>query len=675
VLVKILTVDAPSITSERRTVPPHVAHALARALEKLPADRFTSAAEFAAALADESFTYKARTRTSVATSEPQPVAAQADTTVSGPWNRLTIATTTLAVLLAGLAAWGWLAPPPALQPTLSVIALDDITLGPTDEIIVSPDGSRFATVGAVDGQVAIYWRNAAEEHFRLVPGTEDARFVAFSPDGEWLVYRSLVDDALTKVSLSGGAPSVVVPAALVSPRDPHWGDDGTIVFTGPQGQGLYRVPDTGGEPELLLPGRFRTPRLLPGGRGVIVAEQNGPSVVLLDLETDSVRTLFPGALDPMYVETGHILYADPTGQLWAAAFDVRRSEVTSQPVPVLGGVFVSRNTFARYSVSRHGTLVYGAGGAAGVGPGGARQLVVVDLEGNEEVPPLDPRSLLTPRWSPNGESVVYAEPLGRGLPDIYTYNVVLGTTPRRLTFEGSNIAPVWSPDGTRIAFASDRDGAAGLDLFVKNVTDDAAPELVVTRPGLQYPTHWPSDDLLLFEDGLNPSDLWMVDLSGDSAVARPYLEAEADLDEVRLSPRGDLAAYTSDESTNRGEVYVRSFPEPRQPEIVSQGGGVEPFWSPDGNTIYYWTPAPPDANRTLMAARIERGPPFVVLSRDTVLTGVYGDSDLHPDGDRIVTWRPAGSPGPAATGGASPEPERFLLITNWFEELRQRMGN
>ena len=210
-----------------------------------------------------------------------------------------MASLTAGMALALLAAWGWLEPPPTFPPTLSVIALEDITLAGPDEIVVSPDGSRLATVGTVDGQVAIYWRNAAEENFRIVPGTENARFAAFSPDGEWLVYRSLGDEALMKVALSGGAPSVVVPAGLVSPREPHWGDDGTIVFAGPQGRGLYRVPDTGGEPELLLPGRFRTPRLLPGGRGVIVADQNGPSVVLVDPRDGFGASAVPRGIRPV----------------------------------------------------------------------------------------------------------------------------------------------------------------------------------------------------------------------------------------------------------------------------------------------------------------------------------------------------------------------------------------
>ena len=385
VLVRILTESPRPLTELRHTVPPHVAATVSKSIEKLPADRFESAKAFMEALGDDGFTYQARPGT--ATASPEPVTATLPVGTARPWHRdrRSVASLTAGMALAALAAWGWLEPPPTFPPMLSVITLGDITLAGQDEIVVSPDGSRFATVGAVDGRSAIYWRNAAEEHFRIAPGTENARFAAFSPDGEWLVYRSLADEALMKVALSGGAPSVVVPPRLVSPRDPHWGDDGTIVFTGPQGQGLYRVPDTGGEPELLLPGRFRTPRLLPGGRGVIVAEQGGPSVVLVDLETDSVRVRFTGAFDPMYVETGHLLYADLAGQLWAAAFDLRRGEVTSQPVPVLGGVFVNRGIFARYSVSRSGTLVYGAGGAGGGGVSGDRRLVVVDLEGNEEL--------------------------------------------------------------------------------------------------------------------------------------------------------------------------------------------------------------------------------------------------------------------------------------------------
>jgi Tol biopolymer transport system component len=165
----------------------------------------------------------------------------------------------------------------------------------------------------------------------------------------------------------------------------------------------------------------------------------------------------------------------------------------------------------------------------------------------------------------------------------------------------------------------------------------------------------------------------MVDLSSDPAVATPYLESEADLDDIKVSPDGTLAAYPSDE-TGREEVYVRSFPDPRQPETVSQGGGELPFWSPDGNTLYYWGRGDAGQGFDLMAARIERGPPFVVTSREKVLTSNFlnGSADLHPDGDRLIGTVRAGTP--SATSGEVAEPERFLVVVNWFEELKERMG-
>jgi Tol biopolymer transport system component len=301
-------------------------------------------------------------------------------------------------------------------------------------------------------------------------------------------------------------------------------------------------------------------------------------------------------------------------------------------------------------------------------------LLVVDLQGNEEAVPLAPRLFLGARWSPDGESVAYngADPgsIASAEGDIYTYNMALRTAPRRLTFEGVNSYPVWSPDGTRVAFASIREGTAGIDLFVKTVNDDSPPQMILTLPGEQHPTQWPSDDLVVFESG-SPTDLWMVDLSSDSAVASPYLEAEAPLTDLMVSPDGDLAAYASGESGTFFDVYVRSFPVARQPEIVSQGGGTFPFWSPDGNTIYYWTPGPSGTIKSLIATRIERGPPFAVTSRDTVLTGAYRsvDSHLHPDGDRLVTSQNLGA---FATAG---DALRLLIVTNFFEELRQRVPN
>ena len=258
--------------------------------------------------------------------------------------------------------------------------------------------------------------------------------------------------------------------------------------------------------------------------------------------------------------------------------------------------------------------MYAAGGSLAGGAGGGQRLLDVDLEGNVEPLVLPPREIRTVNWSPDGRSVVYVS--AEGGIDIYTYNVELGTTPRQLTFEGTNTRPVFSPDGTRVAFASLREGTDGVDLFVKTLDDDALGRSIITLPGDQFPTQWPSDTLIVFESG-TPSDLWMLDLSDpDSARAQAYLSAETFLFNLVVSPDGMLAAYEPRES-GQSEIYIRSFPDPDERTLVSQGGGRSPLWSLDANTLYYWTLDTSLGVNTFWAARIQRNPTPVVLSADS----------------------------------------------------------
>ena len=458
-------------------------------------------------------------------------------------------------------------------------------------------------------------------------------------------------------------------------RGIDWGDDGNVVFTLNQGRGCIAFPRPGVSPSPFW-SRTRgcgTPRLLPGGEAVIFTDLSTFSTHFLDLRTDSVHLVRAGAIDAVYVQTGHLLFADAAGTLWAAAFDPGQGVIRGEPVTVFDGLTKPQNQYARFSVSRNGTLVYGAGLSVATGSG--HRLVIVDLEGNADVLVLSPRNLADVRWSPDGRSVAYRSATQVDTsPNIFTYDVELETTPRQLTFEGLNVRPVFSPDGTQVAFASTREESDDFDLFVKRLDDDAPARSLIRLPGDQFPTQWPSETLIVFEEGLDPSDLWVLDLSDpDTPRAEVYLPLEADLDGIVVSRDGSLAAYQSNE-TGTDEIYIRSFPEPGERTPVSRGGGFVPRWAPDSNTVYFWAPARNIAGATLWAARIRREPTPVVLSRDSLLSGPYEalDFDLHPDGDRFVV--PQNVSTDASPRGAS-EAERFIVVTNWFEELRRRMGS
>ena len=426
----------------------------------------------------------------------------------------------------------------------------------------------------LSGSGPIYWRSADAEDFQPVPGTEGAGRASFSPDGQSLVFGA--GGSVQRVALSGGAPQSVATLPQGGVGWVYWGDDGNILFTLATGQGLYTVPATGGAPmSLLEPSTpVRSPRLLPGGGAVIFTDPLSLSTHVLDLQTDSVRVLLSEAVDAVYLETGHLLYA-VSGTLWAVAFDLREREIVGEAVVMFDGVTNTRGYSTRLGVSQNGTLVYGS---IGRNERGLMQLLVVDLEGNEEVLPLTPRTFGEAKWSPDGQSVVfwsYAQ--GRQNADIYTYNVDMGTPPTQLTFEGDNRHPVFSPDRTLVAFASRREGTDGRDLWVKTLNDDKPAKSIIPLPGDQYPTQWPADTLIVFEWGTDTSDLWMLNLSDpDSPSAEVYLESEADLEDMVVSPDGTLAAYWTRELGSR-HVYIRSFPEAGAPTRVSQRNGQRPF--------------------------------------------------------------------------------------------------
>ncbi|HSR42673.1 MAG TPA: protein kinase, partial [Longimicrobiales bacterium] len=400
VLVRILTEEARRVGEVRHTVPRHVSEVLARALEKLPADRFESAAEFRQALDQPDFAHVVAGAGGPAGASSGGTNDDATRGRRGPRRAAALLPWAVSAAAVALAVWAWSGTGStategvSLRTTLDLGDLEIEDDDPFFEVVISPDGSGLAVVGVVDDETnAIFWRPADDLEFRRIPGTEGYPVSpSFSPDGNWLAYVDEVRDRIMGVSLLGGRPSTIMPEGPLNPNLLDWGPGGWIVFfadTEASGDdGLYRVPDTGGAVETLFSGttwRPLWPQLLPDDSGVLFSDPLSGSVALYDFASDTVRTLVSRGHKARYLASGHLTYLDEGGGLWAVAFDRGRGEIVGDPKPVLQGIRAD-GVEGRYSVSGDGTLVYGTGPVTS-GGGGLDELVIVGVDGT--VTPLD----------------------------------------------------------------------------------------------------------------------------------------------------------------------------------------------------------------------------------------------------------------------------------------------
>jgi eukaryotic-like serine/threonine-protein kinase len=664
VLVRILTEDPRSVTDVRRSVPPHVAAVISRSLEKLPADRFPSADAFARALGDPQFRY-------VGTPTPAPRGGASAAGMAGNAGFLTprLVASAAGVLLLTLLVLGGLAVAssnrgrdiPAAQAPTSRFA---VPLGEhsvvQSQLDLSRDGRTL--VYSTGGNRPLYLRSM--DALRAVPirGTEGGRWPVFSPDGQWIAYHS--SDGIRKIAITGGSP-LRITARLEERLGLHWGNDGTLVYM--QSDGIYRVPEQGGEAERILAGSpfsLRFPRLLPGGRAVLFSEMTGTGpestgeIRVLDLGSGEVTTVVRDGSDARYLETRHLVYGQPMGALFAVPFDLETLTAAGTPFPVIDEIRVIRGFGATaFAASSVGTVAYIGSRDAGAN----RRFILVDRAGAREPIPLQAPGLDVPRFSPNGRKLAYEDGA-----HIYVYDLVIGTN-TRVTFHGLNGLPVWTPAGDALVFSSAREGSRGGDLFRVPANGEREPELLWSEDGRLVPESWAPDGSRLLYTSVRQSgihDLKVLDLRGDTRSA-PYLNADWNEARGRISPDGRWVAYDSEEDGTR-EIYVRAFPDPGPKWKVSQGGGRWSRWAPDGRELYYWR------DDTLVAATVRTEPSFQVLARTDVLSGQYGAYDVRPDGSGFVLTEQA----PEAEGEDADQDDEadLVVVVNWFDELLRRAG-
>jgi len=651
VLAKILTDRPVAPTEVRASVPPHVDAAIRRSLEKLPADRFQRAHDFARALGDPRFVHGAAIG-----SEPRTRASRG----------VNAAGAAALVLLAALAAWGWLRPTadvgsaaPAVRSTLTGF---EFSTDADNRPVISRDGSFIVMDGADDDPFFI--RRIDRTRWEPIPGTEGGESPTLSPDGEWLAFRR--GDQLFRIETSGGT---AVP--IVRGRSAHWGVQDRIVFVSGLDGVIYSVSPRGGDPvRLQAPGQplGGNPFLLPDGRSVVFDGGDGePQLLLLDIASGTVRSLGVEGRNASYLSTGHLVYADPQGNVMALPFDLESGEVTGTPFIALTEQLTEVQAGeVALSVSDAGTAVYV------LAAGNNRQLVEVTREGVETVLPLEPRRYRYPRYSPDGRLIAYQADY-----ELWLFDRVTGSNQRFAAGERTEY-PVWSVDGRYVYYTASR-----TNLYRKPADGSADAELLIEWDGILYPlATMPGGDGLLLnewqgaERGLDISILSLGD--GDPSV-RDFLRADHHEWGGDVSPDGEWVVYGSDESGSAG-LYVRRLADATGQVAVPSGGRrlSRPRWSTDGSAVLWmdFDSGEPELLRsrvTDVGGELTFAPPEGMLLVGGASRAAQGlrvpNWDASPDGERFVFVVDRDPESASQTG------PRVEIVVNWFTELRALSGN
>jgi hypothetical protein len=468
-----------------------------------------------------------------------------------------------------------------------------------------------------------------------------------------------------QVSLAGGMPLTVASAAGLNPGA-TWGDDDTIIFAAGAEKTLMRVPAAGGaaapvevagyEP---VAATYEWPDFLPGARGVLTTIHDtfdgisGPHIGVISLDTAEQRVLAQGS-GPIYLPTGHVVFQQ-SGALLAMPFDLESLERTGPPValPAWGQAWAGGLT--PYAVSDAGLLVYHAAGSAA-----AAHLVWVDRQGNATPVTDQQRAFMTPRLSPDGKRVLVAYGIENpSIPDVWIYDLVRESATRQ-TFGELNVYPVWSPDGKRIAFLSNREGP--FNMFWKHVDSGPGAERLMphSTSNAQVPRSFTPDGKTLLYYEVHPDtarDIWTLPLGGEPEplVVTPFNDRAP-----VFSPDGRFLAYVSD-SSGQDEIHVRRFPDTGDQWKVSIDGGTEPAWSRDGKELFY------RQRDALLSVAIEAGEDFRAGRPEELFRGPYtrdsfgmANFDVSADGQRFLMVQ-----------GEIDERARLTVVVNWFAEVAE----
>ena len=663
IVAAILASQPPPITQFQPMTPPALERVVRKCLEKDPDDRWQSARDI-------------ETNLEWIAEGENPVPSSA--VKHSPW-RERAGWMLAGVLLSGLMFFvagrdrGSPAREPArfsvYPPEKAVFSGPPNITVPVPQFALSPDGRSLVFVANSTGGDPVIWlRSIDQVTAHPLPGTEHAQIPFWSPDCRWLGF--FAEGKLKKIPVAGGPVQVLTDVS--DAFGGSWSTDGSIIFA-KLSSAIFRVSSGGGVVTAVtkmdtIMKAHRWPQFLPDGRHFLFHVQGG------DPEH---RGLYAGSLDggdqkflvhtgssAVYASPGYLLYVDGD-TLLGQAFDAARLEVKGEPFTVAEHVGRSTGFSIGASTSGTGMLAY----AAAILHRG--RLTWFDRAGNA----LDSVGVEGDysdfRLSPNGQmlAVSLVDPKGWN-PDIWLIDLVRGG-PSRFTFGSAlNAAPVWSPDGAKIVFRTNRNGMT--EWYAKSAGGGGNEEAVLTNEaqhaaGIDSPnlvsSDWSPDGRYIIGSVPQEStgeDIWLIPLSGDKKPFK-FLGPPSDQIHANFSPDGRFVAYTSNEA-GRFQVYVQTFPLSDRKWQVSTDGGYEPRWRGDGREIYYLS-----EDRKLMAVSVGAGPSFAVpkmLFQTRAPEGVTSRRTHYVpsrDGQRFLVN--------TQSGDAPPSP--ITVVLNWQAELKK----
>jgi Tol biopolymer transport system component len=628
--------------------PPARDHGVRKCLEKDADDRWQSAHDVASELR---WISEAGSQAGVATT----VTVRRKSRERIAWTLAAL----LAMSTAGIAFVHSRAPQPRLA-RLTISAPPEVAIVQKQgNVAISPDGSRIVFVASdVSGRGGLWVRSLSDTTPRLLAKTSDATYPFWSPDSQHIAF--FAQGKLKRVPASGGDVDEI--CAATDGRGGAWSRRGVIVFAPTVGSALMRVAADGGEPSPVTKvdtskkqDSHRFPSFLPDGeRFLFYSMDSGGtgSINVGSIDSMESKPLLKAERSAVYAEPGYLIYGNGD-RILARRFDPKSLELEGEPERLPDAASAVVNSGDRVvSVSDNGVMVIAAA------PDTNMRLAWLDRAGQTVgTLPLPAGSFSTPQFSPDGSQVALEMSNGDSISDLWVVDLERGA-PTRLTFGPAiNRRPVWSPDGKRIVFQSNRTGP--FDLYARQLSGAGGDvPLFVSSMNWKEPYSWSPDGSTVVYSGVGPESGFDILLASAASPAKStvFLQTPASEGWPMISPDGRWLAYTSNES-GRFEIYVQSFPTPGTKYQVTTSGGNKVAWTQEGRELIYAT-----LDGAIGAVPVTLGEGLQFGKPVTLFTPSRNEGiDVSPDGQRFLAVVPAN----AANA------QSLTVVMNWAEGLKK----